>query len=257
MSIILAGLGGVLGAAVGWLMVAALAMLAGNFFGFSDHEGALAMQSIFTAGPAGGAVGLILGIWLTLRARGRAGLPAAVWRIPATVLFVGTLAAVVLWYLDDTRPNLGTSASGAPRLDFEIRLPPGAVLPTPPSSIRVELNTERNRMPGRVLDTTSRQGDGRQVLIGSVELAYRSGWRLLELLFSPGGPALIFDLRLPASPPHMPDYGPWHRVDFIATRGDQPHRPGAADTHEIRTRVIYRDVELAAQDAGPRLPTKP
>jgi hypothetical protein len=100
----------------------------GGLIGMSNFEGALGMQAVFGIGPLGGLAGLLLGIWLVLRKRGHASIGGVAWRLPIVILAIGGLAAGVVWYLYDTRTNLGTSSSGPPRLDFEIRLPPGAGL---------------------------------------------------------------------------------------------------------------------------------
>lgn len=244
MTFVLAILAGIVGAALGWTIAAVLAIGVGSLLGMSNFEGALGMQAVFGAGPIGGLVGLVLGIWLVLRRRGRASGTGLAWRIPVVILAIAGLVAGVAFYLYETRTNLGTSSSGAPRLDFEIRLPPRVALSIPPSRIRIQLNTEHNQMPGQVFEKGGRQDRERTVVVGSVELAFRSSWRLLEVIVSPAEPALIFDLKLPARPGHMRDFGPWRRVDFVARGKQQPSRATEADAYEIRTRVVYRDAEL-------------
>lgn len=76
MTVLLAILGGLLGLIVGWVATAAAALIIGSATGVSNAEGAYAMGAIFVMGPAGGLVGLVLGIWLTARAR-RKRAPAA------------------------------------------------------------------------------------------------------------------------------------------------------------------------------------
>jgi MFS family permease len=246
---VLAIIAGITGLVVGWAAATAAMIGVGTLFGMSNFEGALGMQAVFGAGPIGGIAGLVLGIWLVLRRRGHRRLGAVAWRLPVVILAIAGLAAGVIWYLYETRTNLGTSSSGAPRLDFEIRLPPGTELAAAPSRIRIELNTEHNRMPGQVFDRRGRKEGDRQVVAGSVELAYRSSWRLLEMTV-PGEPARIFDLKLSARPGHMKTFGPWRRVDFIAVGEQQPRRATDADAYEIRTRVVYRDAELAEESGA-------
>jgi hypothetical protein len=249
MTFVLAAFAGIVGAAIGWTVAAALAIGVGSLLGMSNVEGALGMQAIFGVGPVGGLAGLVVGIWLVLRKRGHGSVAGLAWRIPVVILAIGGLVAGIGYYAYDMRTNLGTSSSGPPRLDFELRLPPRTVLSTPPSRIRIQLNTEHNRMPGNVFDKGGRQDGDRMVVAGSVELAFRSSWRLLEVIVSPAEPALIFDLKLPARPGHMRDFGPWRRVDFVATGEQQPRRATDADTYDIRTRVVYRDAEFLEERA--------
>jgi hypothetical protein len=249
MTFVLATIAGIVGAALGWAVATVLAIGIGSLLGMSNLEGALGMQAVFGAGPIGGLIGLVLGIWLVLRRRGSASSAGLAWRIPAIILAIAGLTAGAVFYLYETRTNLGTSSSGAPRLDFEIRLPPRATLSAPPSRIKIQLDTEQNRMPGQVFDKGGRQDGDRTIVVGSVELAFRSSWRLLEVIVSPAEPALIFDLKLPARPGHMKDFGPWRRVDFVATGEQQPRRATDADAYDMRTRVVYRDAELLEERA--------
>jgi hypothetical protein len=62
-------LGGLAGAIIGWVAVAAATILLGGYFGLSEFEGQRSMTAIFGFGPMGGIVGLMLGLWLTVRAR--------------------------------------------------------------------------------------------------------------------------------------------------------------------------------------------
>ena len=148
-------------------------------------------------------------------------------------------------------PALGTSGSGPPRLDFEIRLPPGATLPANAGAIRIELSTERNSMPGEIFPARTREEENRVVIAGSVELYYRSSWRLLALDMPAGEPSRIFRISLPARPGHMREHGPWQRLDFVADSAGQPQAaPTSGETFEIRYRVVYRDKELEEEAGG-------
>ncbi len=250
MTYLIAIIAGTAGAALGWVAAAALTIAIGSLLGASDFEGGLAMQAAFGIGPIGGMLGLVLGIWLALRKRGHRNASALSWRIPVVIAAIGCIAASALWYLYETRPLLASSGSGTPRLDFELRLPPGAELAAPADAIRIELNTEQNRMPGRVRDKAARKDGDRAVATGSVELAYRSSWRLLDVMTGPGEPSRIFDLKLPARPRHMKDFGPWRRIDFVAIGDQQPQPAGPSEAYELRSRVVYPDAELAEQSGG-------
>ncbi|MGD9830876.1 MAG: hypothetical protein AB7E70_06355 [Hyphomicrobiaceae bacterium] len=251
MRFVLAVIAGLFGAALGWAVAAGLAIAIGSLLGASNFEGALGMTAVFGIGPLGGLVGLLLGVWLALRRRGERQGRSLVWRMPVALLAIAGLVAGGAWFAYEMRPGLGTSSSGPVRLDFELRLPPGVRLTEPPRGVRITLNTERNRMPGRILERGMRLDGDRQVLAGTVELHYRSRWRLLEVILAADQPARIFDLKLAARPAHMEGYGPWRRVDLIAVGSGQPQKAPATEAFAIRTRVVYRDRELAEEAARP------
>jgi len=60
-------LGGLAGAAVGWIGAAAASLLLGGLFGLTEFEGERSMTAIFGIGPIGGVVGLVGGLWVGLR----------------------------------------------------------------------------------------------------------------------------------------------------------------------------------------------
>ena len=242
-------LAGIIGAALGWGLSAMVAAKAAEMLGMSNFEGAIGFFAFFGVGPIGGLVAGITAIWLVLRKEGHKGLKAISWRLPAVLAAIAALVAGVFFILYETRDSLGTSSSGPPRLDFELKLPAGTTFSGKPSAIRVELSTVKNEMPGLVFDGGGRQEDGRQVLAGSVELYYRSSWRLLEVALDANGPALIFDLKLPSRPGHMKEFGPWRKADFVAEPNGQPKEAGPDEGLELRTRVVYRDQELEEDGA--------
>jgi hypothetical protein len=124
-----------------------------------------------------------------------------------------------------------------PRLLFEVRLPPGVSPPV--SDVKVDLHTEKNRMPGQLSRQEARDDGRRMVLAGSVELYYRSSWRLLEVKV-PGQADRLFQLPLSASPRHAKAFGAWRRADFVAEPGGaQPRKAGASEAFEIRYRVAW------------------
>ena len=247
MTYLIAIIAGIVGATIGYFVFGITAAAVGEFAGMSSFEGGLGMFAFLFVGPIGGLIGLISGVWLTFRWRGHTSLKAVGWRIPVTLAMIAALTSGGLWIAYEMRPQLATSSSAAPRLDFEIRLPAGMTVPSPRSRIRVDLNTERNQQPGLIFEEGRMDGD-RPVLIGSVELYYRSSWRLLELVPVEGGSSYVFDLRLAARPSHMPNYGQWAHVDFVSTRGtEQPRKSTEADAYDIRARVVYRDSENETQ----------
>ena len=77
------------------------------------------------------------------------------------------------------------------------------------------------------------------MIAGSVELYFRSGWRLLEVKV-PGHDDRLFQLGLSASPRRTTQFGRWARAGFVATPGlSQPRKAGAEEAFEIRYRVLW------------------
>jgi hypothetical protein len=62
-------LAGVIGLALGWVVAAFGFLAIGSLAGVSDFEGKRAMLAFFGAGPIGGVLGLIAGLWAALRSR--------------------------------------------------------------------------------------------------------------------------------------------------------------------------------------------
>lgn len=60
-------LGGLAGAAIGWIAAAAATIAFGEAFGLSTFEGERDMTAVFFIGPMGGIVGLVLGLFLARR----------------------------------------------------------------------------------------------------------------------------------------------------------------------------------------------
>lgn len=244
MTYFLALIAGLVGAVIGYGATAIGTAVIGEVLGVSNFEGKLSMLAFFAVGPIGALIGLVAGIWLVLRRHGHGSAPALAWRIPAVIASIAALVASGSWLAYDMRPMLGTSSSGAPQLEFEIRLPPGS--PSPASAGKINLSTERNTAEGSIAAKGARMDGDRPVIVGSVELYYRSSWRLLELRRNDDQPIMIFDLGLGARPKHMRQFGPWRHVTFVGTHGpEQPRKATVADAFDIRTRVVYRAAEVA------------
>jgi hypothetical protein len=99
-----------------------------------------------------------------------------------------------------------------PAVEFEIRLPKTAL--TAATDTQVELLTDRNQKLAKVQKALASTADGRSVLRGTVTLDYRTTERMMVLNL-PGQGQSTFRLRLPASPAHSDQFGPWHLADGI------------------------------------------
>jgi len=237
MTLLLSLLAGIAGTAIGWIAAAALTLALGGLFGVSDFEGGRGMLAIWGIGPLGGLAGVMAGIVLVLRKRGGFSLGGIAWRLPLVIAGIVALVSFGLWWVYETRPVLNTSGP-ALRLAFEVRLPPGVPAA---DGVKAELHTEKNKMPGLVSRDAPRTEDGRAVLTGSVELYYRSGWRLLEIRM-PGQLDRIFKLNLPSSPRRSTQMTGWQKADFIAEPGlSQPRKAGPDEAFEIRYRVLWME----------------
>jgi hypothetical protein len=122
-----------------------------------------------------------------------------------------------------------------PAVEFEIRLPQAAL--TAISDTQVELRTDRNQKLAQVQDALTPTSDGRSVLKGTVTLEYRTTERMLVLNL-PGQAQSQFRLRLPASPSHSPQFGPWHLADGIVPAKGAAVTTEIHDAFAIRYRVL-------------------
>jgi hypothetical protein len=122
-----------------------------------------------------------------------------------------------------------------PAVEFEIRLPKAALSAV--ADTQVELLTDRNQKLAQVEQAFASTPDGRTVLKGTVTLDYRTSERTVVLNL-PGQGQCQFKLRLPASPSHSLQYGPWHLADgIVPARGDAA-TPETHDAFAIRYRVL-------------------
>lgn len=238
MTFILAVLGGILGAALGWTAAAFITVVITGYLGVSDFEGARGMLAVWGIGPFGGLLGLIGGIWLVLRARGLRTFKAAAIRMPLVIGGIAALTAGGLWIAYEMRPNLNDNGA-PPLLLFEIRLPAGTEIPASRDAIGINLATEKNTMPGVVFTGQDRMDGDRPVITGSVEMYFRSSWRLLELKL-PGEPDRLFVLKLASRPGHDKEFRDWEHVTHVADTGDnRPRIAGPQDAFDIRYRVAW------------------
>lgn len=231
----LAVLGGILGAAIGWAAAAFLTLAVSGYFGVSDFEGARAMGAFFGFGPIGGIVGLFSGVLLVLAKRGGSlRLREIAWKLPAVIAVIAGIVAVAFWVAYEQRPYLNSNGA-APKLVFEIRLPPGPVS----AGLSASLNTEKNFMPAELSESAIRMEGDRPVISGSVEMHYRSSWRLLSLK-TPDGADQLFRLNLPARPDHEKEFRAFEPVANVGEPGQPSARAATAkDLYDIRYRVVW------------------
>ena len=204
--------GGVIGAVLGF--VAALLLFELISSGNRADPIATGLFALFVVEPAGAIAGLVLGTRLAMRFSGGAstsGLAANSFK--AFGVLVGLVAAGVgayaLYAVNTATPWLNPNAAN-PLLQFEIRLPTGTALPVSEKEIAIELQTDQNRMPGEPRFNQFRRDGDRPVIVGDVELAYRTTWRQLELKIA-GQPDRVYRIGLSGKAPHTPELGAWQR----------------------------------------------
>ena len=122
-----------------------------------------------------------------------------------------------------------------PAAEFEIRLPKAAL--TTAADTQVELRTDRNQKLAKVEGALASTADGRIILRGTVTLDHRTTERVMVLNL-PGHAQSTFRLRLPASPSHSTQFGPWHLADGIVPADDGAVTSEIHDAFAIRYRVI-------------------
>jgi len=122
-----------------------------------------------------------------------------------------------------------------PAAEFEIRLPKVAL--TTAADTQVELRTDRNQKLAKVEGALAPTPDGRIILRGTVTLDYRTTERVMVLNL-PGHAQSTFRLRLPASPSHSTQFGPWHLADGIVPVNGGTVTSEIHDAFAIRYRVL-------------------
>ena len=253
MTYLLAFLAALVGAALGFALGAAAAGLAAPFLGITSFEGASGYFAVFIGGPIGGLAGLVLGALLVLRRAGHRG--AAVGGRVALVFagVVGLAAAgmAAFWLM---RPLVNANGP-APRLVFEIRLPPGVAVAAPRDRDTVELQTSKNRMPASL--APGRVDDGRDVVVGSVELYYRT-WQRMLVLRLPDKTDVLFELSLGLTPDHTRTFTAvatrrLHRLSWPGP-GTADHRSGCL-RHPLSHRLGGRGLMPATGAGSPWLPS--
>ena len=122
-----------------------------------------------------------------------------------------------------------------PAVEFEIRLPKASL--TAVTDTQVELLTDRNQKLAELQEALAFTPDGRSILRGTVTLDYRTTERVVVLNL-PGQAQRQFRLRLPASPSHSDQFGPWHLADGIVMSKGDAMTTETHDAFAIRYRVL-------------------
>jgi len=229
---LLAALLGLIGAVLGFILTGFVADTLLAMSGMPDREGYRAMIAFFTFAPFGGLMGLLGGIALVLRRRGRHRGLALAGRTALTAAALAAVTSLCVWAYAVAGDDILAKNGPPPQLHFEIAMPKGAEPPA--DGVAVDLNTDKNTMPSTFAMTTT---DGRPVIKGQVDLYFRTSRRILVLRV-PGEPDRLFILGLAANPSGTEDFSAWRRVDEVADGPGGALRKGKeTDDYRIRYRV--------------------
>jgi hypothetical protein len=233
----LAVLAGIIGAVVGWFVTGAVTVWIAGLCGMSDFEGYRGMFAFFAVGPVGGLASMVASAWLVLRAgQGRAPLAPALARLAIVLAGIVGVVGAGIWLRLATLDTYTNTAP--PMLEFEIRVPTAMAVPEP-STIRVELHTDKNVGDSQLTDRWVQDESGHQVIAGTVPLALKTSSRLLVMIL-PDQPTRLFTLPLSREPASTALLGVWQRPNHIHAKGaDQPQAAPADDPVELRYRVRY------------------
>jgi hypothetical protein len=232
---VLSVIAGMVAAVAGWFVTGVVALWVAGWLGMSDFEGGRGMFAFLGVGPIGGLICMVAAVWIVLRVgKGRTTLGHALARLAAVLGTIALVVAAAIWirlYTLDTYTD-----SAPPSLELELRIAADLAAPDP-SSVRVELHTDKNIGTGWLDDQWLAADGGSKVIAAGVPLAFKTTARLLVLSL-PGQPTRIFRLPLSRDPSSTASFGAWRRADHIAVAGeDQPRAAPQDDPVELRYRV--------------------
>jgi hypothetical protein len=255
MGVFLSAIGGIAGAVLGAIAGFLVGALAAEVFQVSGFEGQAGYFVVFLFALSGLLIGLVAGILLTLRwqrrraasaGAGPAGFPGGVpGRFVAALAIIAAIVAGGIWlYGEAMDDSIAGPNQAAPKLSYELRLPPGTVLPAARTAVEMHLYTGKYEAFGN-LDDDWRHLDGdRPVITGWFDLHFKTPDRALTVglakTASTEHPVWIFKLKLPRKPGRMAEFSPWYPVDFVDEGvADRPRKATAEDRAEIRYRLAF------------------
>ena len=201
-----------------------------GLFGDSPDCGLGVIMSALAGVAAALAVAIMLSVYFRSGYRSRRDLVKHGLAAPAVLVL---LAFVISDMRNAALAYLGLNPA-KPAVEFEIRLPKAAL--TAATDTQVELLTNRNQKLAKVQEALASTSDGRSILRGTVTLDYRTTERVVVLNL-PGQAQRQFRLRLPASPSHSLQFGPWHLADGIIPVNGDAVTSEIHDAFAIRYRV--------------------
>ena len=236
---------GIIGAVAGYFFGMFLFM---EVLGFENRNDPImsGLLALFVFGPAGAIAGVYLFVWVIIRLRGQTAAVAATAGQPVSgdaqsiaeptaatpvppkppgvaktgLKTIGVILAMLAviggafaWYQYSTAtPWLRPSGV---TMQFEIRLAEGIAIPASPQDLRVLLNADVPNvnflgLPATLHRERFRRDNGRNVIVGEVDLAFRTTHRQIDLEIK-GQPERGYPINLPAGAPHAKELGPWQK----------------------------------------------
>jgi hypothetical protein len=199
-------------------------------FGAGSPDGLGVIMSALAGVAAALAVAIALSVYFRSGYRSRRDLVKHGFAASAVLVL---LAFVVSDMRNAALAYLGLNPA-KPAVEFEIRLPKAALASA--TDTQVELLTDRNQKLAKVQEALAATPDGRSILRGTVTLDYRTTERMMVLNL-PGQGQSTFRLRLPASPSHSDQFGPWHLADGVVPANGDTVTSELHDSFAIRYRV--------------------
>ncbi|MBJ7404579.1 MAG: hypothetical protein JHD07_15285 [Bradyrhizobium sp.] len=204
---------GVAGAVAGY--IATFVLLSLVDFGNRADPITSGLLGLFVYAPVGAISGAVLASWLVMRPGRDAGNGSVARNSLKSLAIVALfcVAAVVTYLVyayATATPWLNPNAAN-PLLVFEVRFPAGLTVPASEQGITIELQTDLNTMPGEVNPAAFYRDGDQAVIVGEVELAFRTSRRQLAVNIE-GQPSRIFPINLTARAPHTPEFGTWRRL---------------------------------------------
>jgi hypothetical protein len=204
--------GGVVGAIVGF--VAAVLLLELLSFGSWADPGASGLLALFGIGPIGAIAGLVLGTKLAMlapRSENTGSLAGNSLKafVALVLLCAAAGTAYYVYAVNTATPWLNPNAAN-PLLKFEVRMPAGTALPASGRNVTFELQTDLNTMPGDSRPDQFRRDGDKPVVVGDVELGFRTASRMLSVKIK-GQPDRLYTIGLSAKAPHTPELGAWQQ----------------------------------------------
>jgi len=200
-------IGGIVGAVLGFVGMMLLLELVG--FGNRADPIKSGLMALLVFCPAGAIGGLLLGVGIGRSLRGGAGSFGGT-SLKALAIVVALIVVIgggyALYAYQTATPWL---KPGGVALQFEVRLPAGAAMP-PASGVKAELQTSVNTMPAEIKPDRFRRDGDQPVVVGQVDLAYRTNARQIEVKI-PGRMDRTYQIRLKDTAPHQAALGAWER----------------------------------------------
>lgn len=95
---VLAVIAGIIAAAVGWFITAAVGAWVAGLCGMSDCEGGRGMFAAFVVGPVGGLIAMVAATWLVFRiGEGRTALAPTLQRVGLVLAAIVAVVAAATW----------------------------------------------------------------------------------------------------------------------------------------------------------------